>query len=620
MRKRVPIKNHQQEKQLITNRSAVAIIIFGLMILTLTARLAYLQIYKHRVYSTLSRQNWLDLVPIEPTRGLIYDRNGVLLANNLPVFSLDIIPYKTNDLDRTLVELGKLIQLTDNDISEFRKQLRQHRRFDELPLKFRLSEEEVARFTENQYRFPGVFIKGRLLRSYPQSTTFSHVLGYVGRINTQELKSIDQVNYSASNYIGKIGIERYYEKALHGNVGYQQVETDASGKAIRILKEIKSQPGKNLYLTIDSNLQLAAEKSLKGLRGSIVAIDPSNGQVLALVSNPGFDPNLFVTGISRKDYKELQQSLDKPLFNRSIRGLYPPASTIKPFIALKGLDSETITPDDTIEDIGWFQLPNYSHRYHDWRPRGHGTVDITRAIIQSCDTYFYRLADTMGIRKIDDMLNDFGFGTATGIDLNDELSGVVASPEWKRYSKHTSWYDGDTIISGIGQGYMQSTPLQLATATAALSMRGQRYLPYLMLGEQEPDGTFIAQPPISLDPIELEDDGDWEIVIKAMQGVVTSPQGTGFRFGRNHTYTIAAKTGTAQVVAKRGSGNEVDNQSNLPERMRDHHLFIAFAPADKPKIALAVITENSNSAVVAAKNVMDTFFNTQKPDSERNEK
>lgn len=611
MPKRVAIKNHHQEIQLIAKRSMAALVIFSLLILMLVGRLIFLQIYKHKVYSTLSTQNWLDLVPIEPTRGLIYDRHGVLLANNVPVFSLDIIPYKSNDVQKAIADISKIISLSDNDLSEFQKQLKQHRRFDEIPIKFKLSEEEVARFAENQHRFPGVLIRARLMRNYPYGPSFSHVIGYVGRINTEELQEIDQVNYSASNYIGKTGIEKFYEDNLHGQVGYEQVETDASGKSIRTLKEINGQPGKNLYLTIDSQLQLVAEKAMQGYRGAVIAIDPNNGQVLALVSHPGFDPNIFVAGINKKEYKSLQMSPDRPLFNRAIRGLYPLASTIKPFVALKGLDSESIFTDDTIFDPGWFELPNYSHRYHDWRPKGHGTVNLTRAIIFSCDTYFYQLAYKMGIRKIDDILTQFGFGTPTGIDLDDELGGVVASPEWKRSVKGMHWYDGDTIISGIGQGYMQATPLQLAAAVSTMANRGNRFMPYLMLGEQQPGGNYTQQQPVPLEAVPIKEKDDWEVVINAMQEVVTSAQGTGFRFHKKRAYTIAAKTGTAQVISKRGNGDEVDNQSTLPERLRDHHLLIAFAPADKPAIAIAVITENSNAAVTTADSVFDYYFGSQ---------
>lgn len=611
MQKRIPIKNHQQEIQLIAQRSMIALVTIFLIVFLLVLRLAFLQIYKHNVYITMSTKNWLDLVPAEPTRGLIYDRNGVLLAENIPVFSLDIIPFQVTDLSKTLEALGKIVSLGNSDINQFQKQLKQHRRFDEIPLKLRLTEEEVARFAENQHRFSGVTIQARLMRHYPFSESFSHVLGYVGRINAKELNEIDQTNYSASHYIGKLGIEKYYEEELHGKVGYQEVENDASGKHIRVLKEIKGTSGKNIYLTLDSRLQFAAEKALLGHRGAIVAIQPATGQVLAMVSKPGYDPNIFVAGINQKDYYILQQSKEKPLYNRALRGLYPLASTIKPYLALQGLDSGITTPDYTIFDPGWFQFHNNSHVFHDWQRHGHGTVNISKAIISSCDTYFYELASKLGIRRMDAILTQFGFGTLTGIDLDDELPGVVASPEWKRNAKGVHWYEGDTIISGIGQGFMQATPLQLASAIATLANRGHRFMPYLLLSEQMPGKSYTSQQPIPLEPVTLHYNQYWDTIIHAMQDVIVSAQGTAYRFGQHHTYTIAAKTGTAQVVTKRSNPDEEDNQDTLPERLRDHHLFIAFAPVDKPKIALAIITENSNIAVEAARVIFDHYLGTR---------
>lgn len=606
MHKRIPIKNHHQEIQLTAKRTMLALFIILSLISLLVWRLFYLQLYKHDVYSTLSTKNWLDLVPVEPTRGLIYDRNGVMLAENIPVFSLDIIPFQVPDLPKTLSALRKIILISDSDLTQFQRQLKQHRRFDEIPLKLRLTEGEVARFAENQHRFPGVIIKARLMRHYPYGESFSHVIGYVGRINAQELNEIDQINYSASHYIGKLGIEKYYEEDLHGKVGYEQVENDASGKPIRVLKEIKGTPGKNIYLTIDSGLQFAAEKALEGRRGAVVAIQPDTGQVLAMVSQPGYDPNIFVVGISQKDYRALQKSEDRPLYDRALRGLYPFASTIKPFIALGALDSAITTPDYSILDKGWFQLRNTTHSFHDSAKLGHGTVNLHRAIAFSCDVYFYDVGSKMGIRRINSILNQFGFGTLSGIDLDGELPGVVASPEWKERIKGVHWYEGDTVLTSIGQGFMQTTPLQLAIATATLANRGQRFMPYLLLGDQMPGKPYIAQQPIPLDPVLLQDDQYWSIVIKAMQDVVALPRGTAFRFGRR-SYTIAAKTGTGQILRRRNP-DEADKQEDLPEKLRDHHLFIAFAPTDKPKLALAVITENSNTAVETARIIFDYYL------------
>lgn len=605
MRKRIPVKNHHQEIQLTASRSLLAMLVIAIMVFLLIARLAWLQLHKNEMYNTLATHNWLDLVPKEPTRGLIYDRNGVLLAENTPVFTLDVVPYEAKNIKETLKELGKVISLSEEELSQFQKQLKQHRRFEEISLKLKLTEEDLARFAENQHRFPGVKINARLIRYYPYGESFSHVLGYVGRINAQELAKIDVTNYSASHYIGKLGIEKFYEDELHGQVGYQQVENDASGQSIRILKEIKGKPGKNIYLTLDSGLQFIAETALKGLRGAVVAIDPANGEVLALVSQPGYDPNQFVAGISQADFAALQNSLDKPLYNRALRGLYPPASTIKPILALQGLETGVINETTTISDPGWFELSNGAHRYHDWKRGGHGTVNLNTAILSSCDIYFYRLAERMGISQMDKMLEAFGYGQLTGIDLDHELAGVLASPQWKEKNRAQHWYMGDTIISGIGQGYMQVTPLQLATISATLANRGVKVKPHLLLGEQTPGGNYLPYETNPPEVITLRDNGNWERIINGMQNVV-SPHGTASRYGKR-SYTIAAKTGTAQVIAKRNP-EEKDNQAALPERFRDHHLFIAFGPVDKPQIAIAVITENSNFAVETARAMFDYYL------------
>jgi penicillin-binding protein 2 len=610
MHKRTPIKNHLQEIQLVSQRSITALIVMLILILLLIARLVYLQLNEHTLYTTLSQKNSLDLIPVEPTRGLIYDRNGILLAENIPVFSLDVIPYKAGNLNKALPEIAKIIPMNETEISQFQKQLKQHRRFDEIPLKMRLSEVEVARFSENAYRFPGFIVKARLIRHYPFNASFSHVLGYVGRINQDELEDIDATNYSATNYIGKLGIEKFYEDELHGTVGYEQVENDASGEPVRVLNQIKPMPGKNLYLTIDSRLQLAVEKAMTGTRGAVVAIQPSTGQVLAMVSQPGYDPNMFVAGISTHDFQALQDSPDRPLYDRAIRGLYPPASTIKPFIALEGLDSGVTTPNYSLVDPGWYQLKNSKHIFHDWRRHGHGVVNLSRAIISSCDTYFYDLASRLGITRIDRMLTQFGFGEVSGLDLEDELTGVVASPSWKRKAKGLPWYEGDTLISGIGQGYMQVTPLQLAIGVAAIAERGKRFTPYLLQGTQQPSLKFVQQPPTLITNITIPDT-DWNLVINAMQEVVTSNVGTGFRL-KNAPYTVAAKTGTAQVYSFSKKHYETEageeNQDDLPEKLRDHHLLIAFAPVENPQIAIAVIVENSNQSAIVARAVLDYYL------------
>jgi penicillin-binding protein 2 len=611
MPRRIAIKNHLAEIQLTTERSVAALVIMIILIILLIVRLGFLQLAKHDLYTTLSKKNWLDLVPIEPTRGLIYDRNGVLLAENIPIFSLDIIPDKVTNLPQTLANISKIIPLSDMDIAQFQKELKQKRRFDEIPLKLRLSETEVARFSENQYRFPGVLIKARLMRNYPLKGTLSHVLGYVARINLDELDDIDPINYSASNYIGKLGIEKYYEKELHGTVGYEQAENDASGEPLRILKRTNPIPGKNLYLTIDSNLQMVAEEALAGLRGAVVVIQPSTGQILALVSEPTYDPNLFVAGISNADFQLLQLAKDKPLYNRALRGLYPFGSTIKPFMALEGLDSGVIDTKTTIFDSGRYKIPGTERILHDWFHPGHGAVNVYRAITESCDTFFWDLAHKMGIKRMDDILSRFGFGQLTGIDMKEELPGTVPSPQWKRRMKGAGWYEGDTLNTAIGQGFLQTTTLQLATGVATLANRGTRNTPHLLLSEQIPEKKPTPYQPAILPPITLANKNNWEVVINGMEGVITSPRGTGrLHFGQNVLYTVAGKTGSAQnfSIKHRNSRDEADSQESLPEQLRDNSLFIAFAPVDQPQIAIAVMVENSSLAGSVARKILDYYL------------
>lgn len=601
-------KNIRHEVKLTAHRSWAVLITMIMLALLLVCRLAYLQIHKNQLYTTLSINNSMDVVPLEPTRGLIYDRHGILLADNIPVFSLDVIPDKIKNIAVMLVEIAKIIPLSDSDLKLFYKQLKQHRRFEEIPLKLRLTENEVIHFTENQHRFPGFLIKARLMRHYPFGNSFSHILGYVSQINSEELKKIDSANYSASHYIGKLGVEKYFEDELHGTVGYQEVEVDANGHPIRILKQTNPVRGKNLFLSIDSHLQLAAEKALMGHRGAIVAIEPSTGQILALVSLPSYDPNLFVLGISSSDFQKLQQLADHPLYNRAVRGLYPLASTIKPYLALEGLDSQVIFPEDTIYDPGWFMLEKSDHVFRDMK--AHGTVNLSRALTTSCDVYFYILAMKLGIKRIDDILHRFGFGEASGIEMEEEITGVVSSPEWKRKNKKTAWYEGDTIISGIGQGYMQATPLQLAVGVATLANRGKRFVPTLLLGQQDAGKPFETQTPVLMDNIVLQNDIHWDTVIQAMQKVVDSPEGTARRFGPHAKYTIAAKTGTAQVHAKKIDEDGLEDQSKMVEKLRDHGLFIVFAPIKEAKIALAIIVENDRlAAVPIAKQILDYYLN-----------
>lgn len=595
--------HHKSEKKRFLTRIIIAIGVLVLLAMLLLARLVYLQIIQHKYYRTLSAQNAISVVPIPPRRGLIYDRHGNLLATNITVYNLVAIPNELHHLSDTLERLEKIIPLTNNEIKRFKRQLRQHRRFDQVPLKIALSNQQAALFSVNSWKFPGIHIQAQLIRHYPQGSAFAHVIGYVGRINDQDLKKVNLDNYACTNFIGKTGIEKHYECLLHGKVGYQHIEVDASGKPIRTLKSIPAQAGDNIYLTIDKGLQLATEKAFGDKAGAAVVIQVNSGQVLAMVSMPSFDPNLFVRGISSSAYKALLDDQKQPLYDRSIRGLYASGSTIKPFIALGALDDGVITPDYTIEDPGYFMLPNSKHVYHDWKKGGHGKVNVTKAIIVSCDTFFYKVGFKMGINKIDSILGKFGFGQKTGIDLPNELGGVLPSPAWKMKSYQKSWYYGDTVITSIGQGYMLVTPLELAVHTATLATRGTHYQPYL-LDAAEINGHKIYIKPKMLAPVILKHPEIWQTVLSAMHQVI-SKEGTAWRFGDPKNYTAAAKTGTAQVV----SINFGENYANVPEKLRPNSWIIVFAPYKKPEIAIAVLVEHhTGTSAPISRKIADYYF------------
>jgi penicillin-binding protein 2 len=609
MAQKETFQHYLQETQLFQRRLWVATVAIVILLALLVLRLFYLQIVQHTTYTTLSAENQFNMIPVVPNRGLIYDRNGVLLAQNIPVLSLAIIPERIKDLQATIAQLQTFINITPDDIQRFQKALRQHRPFEPIPLKMRLTDQEAARFYIDQFRFPGVSIEANLMRYYPLGEQMTSVIGYVSRINEQDLLSIDNANYAGTNYIGKLGIEKYFEQELHGTVGYQQVEMNANGRVVRVMKRIPTIPGENLYLTIDSNLQVAAEKALGDATGAVVAIQPSTGQVLALVSNPSYDPNLFVNGISAADYKNLQTAPGKPLYNRAVRGQFPIASTIKPYMALQGLDTGTITPSYTINDPGWFKLPDASHIYHDWELQGHGVVNVVKAITVSCDTFMFGLGWKMGIDKIDDILSRFGFGKRTGIEMEEELSGLVPSPVWKLKTLGIPWYAGDTVVASIGQGYNVVTPIQLAQGVAALAERGARYKPTLVLKWQKSDGTFVDQAPIKKTPVELHNPETWNLIIQGMQGVIEEPSGTAYSYWKGTVYPAAGKTGTAQLF-KRPPGKI--NPASLPPNLRNHSLFIVFAPVNNPQIAIAVVVEHALvPASSIGKKVMDYYMLTE---------
>ncbi len=601
-------RNYQTESQHQRFRLNLLVAFIIILSLILILRLAYLQISEFKKYQTLSLKNQMNITPIAPPRGVILDRNGVLMAENIPVYVLEIIPEHVKNMQQTLKQLHKLIpSISEDDIDSFNRARKQNRSFMPIPIKLKLTQEEVALFAINQYHFPGVSIKARLMRYYPLGEITAHVLGYVGRINIQELKTVNPTNYRATNFIGKAGVEKYYEDILHGKVGYQMVETDVSGRTLRIIDKINPHSGAKLYLSIDTRLQKAAYEALKDKRGAAVVINSKNGEVLAMVSSPSFDPNIFVSGVSSKEYKKLSNTLQRPLFNRAVRGVYPPASTIKPFVGLAGLDKGFITTSTTIYDPGKYKLSNSSHYYRDWKKTGHGMINFKRSITVSCDTFYYQLGNKMGISNIEDMLVKFGLGHLSHIDLYEEASGIVPSLRWKKQTKGVTWYPGDTLITAIGQGFMLATPLQIANATASLSQHGQRFRPHLLTKTVNSDnGEIKRYKPVEEYPIYLKDEDNWDIVKEAMHSVLTSNEGTGYRFGRNPPYPVAGKTGTAQVFS--GRQYEKTKYEDIPEALRDNSLFIAFTPVDKPEIALAVIVENDVVASVVARKILDTYY------------
>ncbi|HAT6956864.1 TPA: penicillin-binding protein 2 [Legionella pneumophila] len=601
-------KNYRAESQHQRFRLNLLIAILIILSLILILRLAFLQISEFKRYQTLSLKNQMSVIPIAPPRGVILDRNGVLLAENIPVYVLEITPERVKDMKQTLAKLRDLLpSITDEDIDNFNKARLQNRSFVPIPVKLKLSQEEVATFASNQYHFPGVSIKARLMRHYPLGEITAHALGYVGRINVQELKQVNSTNYRATNFIGKAGIEKYYEDILHGKVGYQMVETDVSGRTLRIINKVNPHSGAKLYLSIDARLQEAAYNALKDKRGAVVVINSRNGEILTMVSSPSFDPNIFVSGVSKTDYKVLSNALQRPLFNRAVRGVYPPASTIKPFVGLAGLDKGFITTTTEIYDPGKYKLPTSSHIYRDWKKTGHGVINFKRAITVSCDTFFYQLGNKMGISNIEDMLVKFGLGQLTHVDLHEEANGVIPSARWKRQTKGVSWYPGDTLISAIGQGFMLATPLQMANATASLSQHGQRFRPHLLIKTVNSDTNETEEyKPFEEYPVSLRDEANWEVVIDAMHSVLTSNEGTGYRFGRNPPYPVAGKTGTAQVYS--GRQYEKAKYEDIPEHLRDNSLFIAFTPVEKPEIAIAVVVENDTIASTVARKVLDTYY------------
>ncbi|MCB5190708.1 penicillin-binding protein 2 [Methylobacillus arboreus] len=619
--RRSELKNYKKEQYDFRMRLAagalLVLICFGILI----SRFVYLQFSRYDHYQTMAENNRISLVPIAPNRGLILDRNGEVLAQNSFVYTLEITPAKVaNTVEETIEELAKLIEVSPNDQKRFKKLRAQTHSFESVPIRTHLTEEEAAQIAVNRFRFPGVEIRSRLFRQYPQGKSGSHIIGYIGRINDRDLENLkesgDLSNYKGSDHIGKSGLEQYYESQLHGITGFQQVEIDAGGHAVRVLSSTPPVPGNNLILSVDSKLQRIAEEAFGNYRGALVAIEPSSGEILAYVSQPGYDPNLFVDGIDTESWKELNESLDKPLINRPLRGIYPPGSTFKPFVALAGLEAGKRHPPFSISDPGFFTLPGNTHRYRDWKAGGHGSVDIRKAIAVSCDTFFYGLAVELGIEKLTSFVSHFGFGKPSGIDIKGEMGGLLPTPEWKRRRFKQAWFPGETVIVGIGQGYMLATPMQLAQATAILANNGKAMRPHLVSAIQESKGGQVHSVPAEvIDQIALNPK-NVDLVKQGMMDV-TLPGGTAARLGADSEYLMASKTGTAQVVGIKQ--NEKYNESKVAERHLDHALFITYAPAEDPKIAIAVIVENGrhggSTAGPIARRVMDYYLLGKEPPS-----
>lgn len=611
MSSRFVLKDHFRESRLVNDRLIFSAIFIGLLFVVVMVRLAILQVLEYEHFDSLSDRNRVDIAALPPQRGLIYDRSGVILAENIPTFSLEMIPENVPDIDKTLQALARLLEITDSEIKDIKQDIKRQRSFRQVILRHRLTEQEVAKFSVDRHKFTGVEVVGRLIRHYPQGALFFHTVGYVGRINERDQKKLDKQNYKGTLHIGKTGVERHYETLLHGQVGYQQVETNVRGRVVRELHSMAPVSGQDLFLYLDVNLQRVAAESLGDFNGAVVALEPKTGGVLAMVSKPDFDANAFVSGISIKDYSVLRDSPDRPLFNRALRGHYPPGSTLKPFVALAGLEQGIITEQSESFCPGWFTLPGQSHRYRCWKKHGHGHVDLKKAISQSCDVYFYDLSHALGIDRIHNFLDLFGFGRLTGIDVPGESKGLSPSRAWKRAARNQAWFPGETVISGIGQGFNQTTPLQLAHATATLAMRGINISPQIARAIRDSGKTdiqLIATKP--QDVLPMEDSRHWEAIIDSMVEVVHGTRGTARHIGKGLPFEMAGKTGTAQVFGIKQ--DEKYDATILEKKLHDHALFIAFAPADDPEFVVAVVVENggsgSRTAAPIARKMIDQYF------------
>ncbi|MFO7579323.1 MAG: penicillin-binding protein 2 [Nitrosomonas halophila] len=613
MKETVELRDHLHELRQFRIRLTISAIGILLLFCLLFGRFVYLQVLRSEHYNTLAEANRIAIMPLVPNRGLIFDRNGEILAQNFTAYTLEIIPDQVADLEAAIDELATLIEITPEDRRRFNKLKRESTRFKSLPIRSRLTDIEVARFAENRYRFPGMDIRARLLRHYPKGEWVSHVIGYIGRINDKDLEQLEAnqqlENYRGSLHIGRTGIEKSYESALHGLTGFEQVETDAVGRPVRTLLRAPPVAGSDLTLTLDIGLQQAAIEAFGEFRGALVAMDPSNGEILAFVSKPGFDPNLFVDGIDHYNWRLLNESKDRPLNNRALRGVYPPGSTFKPFMALAGLELGKRTPHYAINDPGFFSLPGSSHRFRDWKPGGHGRVDLHKSLVVSCDTYYYMLSHDLGISNIHTFIAQFGFGNKTGVDIPGEMSGLLPSPEWKKERFNQPWFPGDTISVGIGQGFNLATPLQLTFATMLLANNGKAFRPHF-IKQQANHQQDLIKDNFAEEMYRLNLKQEHLDHIKQALVDVTRPGGTAAHAGADAAYTFAGKTGTSQVINIKQGERYI--ASKIDERHRDHALFTAYAPAEHAQIVLTVLVENGGSggatAAPIARKVLDYFF------------
>ncbi|MFL2556097.1 MAG: penicillin-binding protein 2 [Gammaproteobacteria bacterium] len=619
----VILKDRDKESSIIKKRIFIVGSIIALLIGGLIFGLFSLAVVQNEHYTTLSKTNRQKILPIAPIRGLIYSNDGVVLAENKPTYSLQVIPEKIDDIDNLITRLREIVHIDDEDIKQFQHLSSKKRRFERIALRENLTEKEVALFSVNRHLFSSVDVVESFYRNYPLGKDLAHSIGYVSRIDENDLENISEAglssNYIATTHIGKLGIEKSYESFLHGKVGYQKVEVNAEGRVIRILEKTSPISGNNIYLSIDLLLQKTAAESLGDRKGAIVAMDPRSGNILAFVSSPTYDPNQFSSGINAALYKSLLSSKNKPLVNRVIQGKYPPGSTIKPFLGLIALDNEIRNLSDEVWCPGWFSLDGHDHRYRDWKKEGHGRTNLDKAIIESCDVFFYKLAFQLGIDEIYRGLSDFGFGQVSGIDMTAEKNGLLPSRRWKKENIKDPWFPGETVILGIGQGYALATPMQLVVATAAIANKGILFEPKLVSGISNQEGIGITATSNKIkNRIQLKNNSSWKEILKSMQSVVHDTNGTAWKSGLNAEYNFAGKTGTAQII---GIDQESEyKEEEIPDNLRDHALFIALAPVEQPEIALAIVVENggggSKTAAPIARKMLDSYFFRQDSNSD----